>query len=278
MTTIYLTGGLGNQLHQMSLALAISKRYNVHVSSGLMQNYGRSFDARAAFEHLGLPVSEQLCRCGETPATVEVANFDLASIPCCIISQPGDAPWMAHNTNPTLVREAIRAMLTDVAHRDADQSSFVAVHFRMGDYLWPRAASRYGVLKTDYYVKALSNLDERLQKVFFSDDIAAVRRFHGAILGSNPNFGGGRSVLEDFAAMSAARCFVAANSTLSLWIKWFRECPDDVAPARAYRGLQERELPGLGIASPSFWNPGFMVARHPWVLTRRLKWRHKFWI
>lgn len=278
MTTIYLTGGLGNQLHQMSLALAISRHREVRVSSGLMQNYGRALDAAVAFHYLSLPLTEQLCKCGGPPTTVDVERLDLSSIPCCVISHPGDAPWMAHNTNPTLVREAIRAMLADGAFCVAGQPSTVAVHFRMGDYLWPRAASRYGVLKTDYYTNALTNLDSQLKKVFFSDDIAAVRRLHGAVLGKNPDFGGGRSVLDDFAAMSAAKYFVAANSTLSLWIKWFRACPNDVAPVRAYRSLEERKLPGLGSASPDFWDPAILVARHPWVLTRRLKWRDRFWL
>lgn len=275
-TVVFLIGGLGNQLHQLSVALGLAEYGPVAVSMDLMGTQ-RSVETSAVISAAGLQVVRAD---GQRALRHQLAAIDPQDPPPAIITFPDFAPWMAHHSNPTLFFSCMRALFDPdtLPMRESDVSGII--HMRLGDYLWPRAARVYGVLNSQYYRRAISALGSR-RLALVTDDAAGARRLHRRLLveleiGVTPD----GTTIGDFYRMCHAESFVAANSTLSLWAAWYRAqggLGPTASPAELYRIRPRTDIPGLGRVAPSYVDPVALVVQHPWVLNRRIAWRGKFW-
>lgn len=277
-TTVYVSGGLGNQLHQLSVAVGISKYTSVTISTAFMRQSSRTLDTIGAIDACGLPITSNPCGCESTPAAVRLSSLNPMRPPCCILSYPDSAPWLADSSDSSMLRSAISSLITEAPEEHTEHA--VATHFRLGDYLWPRAAIRYGVLSRAYYESVLDKVPVDAPVVAYSDDQSGLRRLVGVSLGGRPVVVAPEAPpVSDFARMTRAKYFVAANSTLSLWVSWYRNDPTTTfAPSRIYRQQPSPDLPGLGTEQPAFRSVPGLILRHPWVLSRRLRWRGRFWL
>jgi hypothetical protein len=158
----------------------------------------------------------------------------------------------------------------------------VVIHFRLGDYLWPRTAAEFGVLRKAYYAKCLENIPSDIPILALTDDPVALKKLYGReISGHKLQTTFSESVFQDFRLMVEAETLISANSSMSLWAIWYRSQAQkvsnnfsrDISPERVYRKGNVIPVPGLGDQECEFWNPFFLTLAHPFVLTRRLKWK-----
>lgn len=100
-----------------------------------------------------------------------------------------------------------------------NDTKFIAVHVRRGDFLIRNREQELGLVSEDSYLEILQNLQESFGKLpifTFTDDENLLQNFRhrksfGVILG--PNF----KVFDTLHAFSKAHVVVAANSNLSWW-------------------------------------------------------------
>lgn len=154
------------------------------------------------------------------------------------------------------VRETILEDLTvrepmDLANHEMAgkirESSSVCLHVRRGDYITNKDANRIlGVDLTDYYQRAVKQLNERLDNChyfIFSDDPDWVRR--------NLDIGKEFTVVDinsperaeqDLRLMSLCKHFIIANSSFSWWGAWLSRNQDKtvIAPKRWF--LDDRNV------------------------------------
>lgn len=271
-TTVYFIGGLGNQLHQLSVALGLAQYTRVRLSDALMGTQ-RKLGVLAAVGAAGFDVDHSSAP--EIPPT-RLRNIDLSRPPADLVTFPETVGWMGHVAQPALFASLIESLFP--ARQPSGNRTTVA-HVRLGDYLWPPASRRYGVLSSAYYQAGLQRAEG---STVVTDDPVALARIHRRLMRENEiALNPVASVADDFHLMCTASGFIAANSTLSLWAAWYRTQAglgaDTYAPSSLYRIDPRSDIPGLGSQKPKYFTPAQLVIRHPWVLTRRISWQGRFW-
>jgi hypothetical protein len=112
----------------------------------------------------------------------------------------------------------------------------VSVHVRRGDYLSnPRTNTIHGILKPEYYWRALSLIQNRVRKphyYYFSDDPEWVKEnlipaYPGTVIDIN----GPDKDYEDLKLMSLCKHHIIANSTFSWWGAWLSVNPQKIVLA-----------------------------------------------
>lgn len=108
---------------------------------------------------------------------------------------------------------------------DINASNSVCVHIRRGDYVNNKIAAKlHSICALDYYHKAINLTAQKLKKpkfFIFSDDMEWAKK--SIFLDYEMRFVDVNTILEphlDLTLMSACKCFIIANSTLSWWAAW----------------------------------------------------------
>jgi hypothetical protein len=283
---IYLYGGLGNQIFQLSLAMGLSRHREVVLSTAQLSKYRREMEIHKFARIAAVRITDNNCHSCEKPKYQVVGSINTKNLPCCILSSPGHANWLGHIINPELFFEILKDGL-EINIPSQNFGSEIVIHFRLGDYLFPTAAGRYGILKTSYFSRILEIKKEKSKIEIVTDDILAFNRIHRkSLLKWDLVFPKNRTPLADFKAMCVAPIFIASNSTLSFWASWFRDQLNlkfslrlqTFVPSQIYRRHSIEKMFGIGVIKPEFWNPVALTLRYPWIISRRLKWKDKFWI
>ena len=285
---IYLFGGLGNQLFQLSFAIGLSKKTSkkVVLSDAYLKDSLRASENTFLTSQNLVGITSSRCKLHLYPQIFSIKDIDFQNLSCCIITFPENSQWLGHISNKKVFMEIISASLNSIPTLHNDTSG-ILIHFRLGDYLFPPASFRYGVLKTSYHQKILSKLPANSPISLVTDDIRACRRIYKSILhGREISFSEFSSSEEDFKRMCSAEIFIAANSTMSFWAAWYRmQLSGDetigkrtYVPYQIYRRDSIDDFLGVGNTSSIFWHPIQLMFRHPWVLGRRLKWKERLWI
>lgn len=123
-------------------------------------------------------------------------------------------------------------------YRDIDDfCGTVALHIRRGDYVSNANASKHhGVMKLNYYYKALSYLtqNKKITKIIvFSDDIEWVRNnlyIDNDVLYYSSEYGQEYASV-DLYLMSLCNHFIIANSSYSWWAAWLGRFDDKIVIA-----------------------------------------------
>lgn len=281
---VYLSGGFGNQLHQLSVALGIAKSSPVKISLALLADSSRTPEILEMISISGMNYDSHFCSCGLKNEATPLVDVKPASPPCCILSYPEHASWLLHVSDPLNFQEVLTISLEK--NYTIQLIDELVVHFRLGDYLWPRALTRFGVLKKSYYEKCLTLLPQAYPVVALTDDPSALKKIYGSTLSNRLiEIASSINVQEDFVRMINAKYFVSGNSSLSLWALWYRSHQDSVqypgsisiGPNHVYRKVNKEMITSNGSVIPDFFNPIAFILCHPFALSRRLKWKGKYW-
>ena len=121
----------------------------------------------------------------------------------------------------------------------------MAVHVRHGDYLSPQNRNTYVCLPFNYYQKAISYLEEKIENLtiyVFSDDINWCKQqfqFTKNVVFIDESISNSAQV--DFELMRNCKHFVIANSTFSWWPAWLAANHDKIVIAPKTWFYDERD-------------------------------------
>lgn len=108
----------------------------------------------------------------------------------------------------------------------------IALHYRAGDYAH---AEGIGVLKHDYYSRALAKLDSSNKIMVFSDDRdAAISLITSLGIENRSEISHQESAIDVLFALATAESLITSNSTLSWWANYFSNSPIRIAPKPFY--------------------------------------------
>jgi hypothetical protein len=127
----------------------------------------------------------------------------------------------------------------------AEQTNFIAIHIRRGDYAHPRNSETIGLLSISYYLQGIDLVQSRLGDLpvwLFSDEpeyvleiMPLMPRNCRLILSPNESH-----PAETLLIMSKAKGFVLSNSTFSWWgARFARDDSFKVVPSPWFRNLQQ---------------------------------------
>jgi hypothetical protein len=254
---LWLQGGLGNQLFQLSSGLSLSSRQGVPMRisrASYMRDGLRDFAIRPLVESstllnlgeeliLGRPYRRDgSMRRALWPSGLAVVDADDGAdhlMTGTVVL--GFGQTARHLGLPTVqVTHRLAALRARVKHPALDRvAGGTVAHVRRGDYVTSDSAARqFGVLSASYYFAALEALGTRVAEVtFFTDDPAYVCRAFGVTRSSVIGPDDTRTDLESLLIMSAAGQMVIANSTFSWW-------------------AAETAGPSTTVCAPEEWFPG----------------------
>lgn len=250
--TIEVMGGLGNQLFQYALGVAIAKRQGlaVHLDPGWFQVHGdRSLLLPRIDPDLNMVVSNypeliakaRLSTAMRFPATFETvftktlvdrqAGYDkrvLESVSGMRLIGYFQSPRYFENVTDQVRASVLSASAgkspeNNYESSTTNRSPVIALHVRMGDYASARQGAYHGQLSADYYQRALAHIrflaNDALIRVF-SDGIPSLQFIKEAV-GSSvfeivPRVDD-ESPLTLLCNMASADAIICANSTFSWW-------------------------------------------------------------
>jgi len=108
-------------------------------------------------------------------------------------------------------------------YKEILENNSVCIHIRRGDYLNKKTIKHHGIIKADYYFKAVRYINENCSNpVFycFSDDIGLAKEELKEIGIKIKYVERSENPLCDFGLMQQCKHFIIANSTFSWWAAW----------------------------------------------------------
>lgn len=263
--TVWLQGGLGNQLFQFNACLAKSADLGVQPRIAKVSFVG---DRKRRFElgvsARGVSVEPMWASYAKgspytngklndfTPRGKQRIATDLKT------AAPGDllVGFFQDRDSVSIGTDRMTQRLNDVplgrnaAAIAATVRSSVAAHVRRGDYVTLDSARRtFGEIKPSYYFTALEELGTSVEEVvFFTDDSDYVQRTFGVPRSQIVSDTDIRGPLETICVMGAAAHIIIPNSTFSWWASemvarhgrviapevWFLDRSADLAPHREH--------------------------------------------
>jgi len=231
MTTIYLQGGLGNQLFQMAAAYAHCQRTRTPLyMKCLSAAHGTYWDTYLRLFSQGV----------HTGPVWKEPHFHYTPIPTSARELKGYFQSSRHFAE---YASEIKVYFTpgDKVSKYVTEKYghligglYAVIHIRRGDYFrTPASQTFHGVLTKDYYRRAVAQMrsfNPALKFLVFSDDLPWCRRL---------DFLEGATFVEEADASSALhlmsqfRYYILSNSTFSWWGAWLGEKAEYViAPDR----------------------------------------------
>jgi hypothetical protein len=224
---IYVRDGLGNQLFQAALGIALTRRAGVDVRymthSYRSDPYGRAF-MLDRFANLSLPIA----RPGEAAGLPVITEGDLdgprllerlEEYPAVILDG-----WWQKESFFLGEHAAIRAAFALTPDKDLaalgarlSAAGTIGAHVRRGDY------GHFGLAKASYYRDAIAAIRrERGERpvTFFTDEPNFCTHAFHDIPGMSLAKGNLSNPLADFYLLSRCAHFVIANSSFSWWAAW----------------------------------------------------------
>lgn len=233
---LVIKGGLGNQLFQAALGVALEQRFGAEVcylTHGFKgDNYRRDFlldhfpalagRSVAPEECAGLPVYRESA--GQAPAVTlaEIGRLIEAGADRLIL----DGYWQSE-LYFRAAREAIRAAfrltpgekLEAIGH-GLRARSMIGIHVRRADY------GHHGLPKSDFFRQSLARIRQQagnLPALVFTDEYNFCCFEFGKITDLNVVRGDSSLPLNDFYLLQHCRHFVLSNSSFSWWSAWLGE-------------------------------------------------------
>ena len=123
------------------------------------------------------------------------------------------------------------------SNTSVDKFPLIGVHIRRGDFVNQNAASkRFTVIDYDYYLRALEHFPTNAKYLVFSDDQQTAAKFSEMINAINV-VELGLSLQQEFLLFTACEGFIIANSTFSWWASTlgYKEGVTVVAPRYWYK-------------------------------------------
>lgn len=270
MKIVNILGGLGNQMFQYALALALEKhcqggtvvRINPRAFNGYLIHNGyelkRIFDvkipeatvreiAKIAYPFLSYRIW-QLCRLLPKRKTIKYECKNMAYDERVFTNTHDEyliGYWQTERYFHPFRQDIIKAFTfprfeigsqNEALGEELKQKCSVAVHIRRGDYL--KISNTSGICTIEYYKKAIARIKEFVTPdvfVIFSDDMDWCVEQFGAIIGNTDirfvNWNKGKESYRDMQLMSLCKHNIIANSSFSWWGAWLNQNPDKIVIA-----------------------------------------------
>lgn len=282
MITIYLSGGLGNQLFQFATAYALSKvkKTNLRINISNYSSNIRSYELNI-FENIRLNYSLQEKSWKSDWRILRILKHFFRN---SVVSERHpfkyDPSIFYNGKNLNLFgyfqsekyflefRDDILQLLKfpPIADDDIDlkrwkvsisSQNSVSIHVRRGDYISnPQAKKYHGVLPVSYYKKAIDLMKNKTLKpsffVFTDDPKWVSDNFHFLSEYKLININKGANSFRDIELMSCCKHNIIANSSFSWWGAWINNNQNKIVIAPK-RWVIEKSEP-LDDIIPVSWN------------------------
>lgn len=270
MKIINILGGLGNQMFQYALALALKEHCNpeivVRIDPRAFNGYPihngyelkRIFDVKIpeatirevikiAYPFLNYRIW-QLCRLLPKRRTMKYEGKSMAYDERVFTETRDEyliGYWQTERYFRPFRQDIIKAFSfpsfeigspNEMLSEELRQMCSVAVHIRRGDYL--KISNTSGICTIEYYQKAITQMKKYITPnvfVIFSDDIDWCMEHLGTIIGNTDikfvNWNKGKESYRDMQLMSLCKHNIIANSSFSWWGAWLNQNPDKIVIA-----------------------------------------------
>lgn len=217
MITAQLSGGLGNQLFQVSAAVSLARQYSDEASFNF-DNWQQSTQGHSPYCYRNT-IFRNLLQTDQVDWQIyKEPDFKYKEIPYQAnlkIRGLFQSEKYFHDSkefllslfsSPILLLAKLQVNYAKILH-----SLNCAVHVRRGDYL--KTPKYYKAFDLDYYHRAIKLFPDH-QFLIFSDDIDYCKQ---VFIGTQFSFIEGNSDDEDLYLMSLCGAHIIANSTFSWW-------------------------------------------------------------
>ena len=250
---VRLSGGLGNQLFQLSAALSLSKLIKskaIYLDTRFLCDYEtpRSFELDFLVQHIiGVDILTNQMRCEQFVSKLRISKIidgKLFNYACLIsvnsllaLRASGDQYEYksvildGYFQDPRVLDiEGLREIFNQVVKRERDTlleavnqkflingSPLIGVHIRRGDFIHQKAASkRFQNLDFDYYMQASKHFPSNVCFLIFGDDPKACYELATRLNGFAVE-SLDLTMQQEFILLSSCDGFIIANSTFSWW-------------------------------------------------------------
>jgi len=270
MKIINIMGGLGNQMFQYALALALEKRGGSGTAVRIDPRAFRGYPIHNGYElkrifNVEIPeatISEvmkvaypflnyriwQLCHLFPKRSTMRYESGSMAYDDCVFTDTRNlylIGYWQTEHYFCSVRNEILKAFAfplfipssrNEILGKELQQRRSVAIHIRRGDYL--KISNTSGICTIDYYQKAIARIKEFVTPelfAIFSDDMDWCMKQFGTIIGNADirfiNWNKGKESFRDMQLMSLCKHNIIANSSFSWWGAWLNQNPDKIVIA-----------------------------------------------
>lgn len=270
MKIVNILGGLGNQMFQYALALALEKHcgartvvridprafngYPIHNGYELKRIFNVKIPeatvcevTKIAYPFLNYRIW-QLCRLLPKRKTIKYEWKSMAYDERVFANTHDEyliGYWQTERYFRPFRQDIIKAFAfppfetgsqNEALSEELKQKCSVAVHIRRGDYL--KINNTSGICTIAYYQKAIARIKEFITSdvfVIFSDDIDWCMEQFGTIIGDADirfvNWNKGKESYRDMQLMSLCKHNIIANSSFSWWGAWLNQNPNKIVIA-----------------------------------------------
>lgn len=270
MKIVNILGGLGNQMFQYALALALEKHYEARTVVRIDPRAFKGYPIHNGYELkriFGVKIPEatvrevtkiaypflnyriwQLCRLLPKRQTMKYEWKSMAYDERIFTNTHDEyliGYWQTERYFRLLRQNIIKAFAfppfeigspNETLSEELRQKCSVAVHIRRGDYL--KINNTSGICTIEYYQKAIARIKEFITPdvfVIFSDDMDWCMEQFGTIIGNTDirfvNRNKGKESYRDMQLMSLCKHNIIANSSFSWWGAWLNQNPDKIVIA-----------------------------------------------
>jgi hypothetical protein len=271
MKIVNILGGLGNQMFQYALALALKEKCNDEVKIDPRAFHGypihNGYELKRIFKveipeatikevvKLAYPFYNyriwQLCKFLPRRHTMKYEGISMAYDERVFENNVDEyliGYWQTENYFCSIRQNILKAFsfppfkiesMNEKFAYELQQKCSVSIHIRRGDYL--KINNTFGICSTDYYTRAIIKI-QKMEPVdlfvIFSDDIDwCIEQFKktiGNISVKFVNWNKGTESFRDMQLMSLCKHNIIANSSFSWWGAWLNQNPNKIviAPSR----------------------------------------------
>lgn len=229
MISVLLQGGLGNQLFQISTALALSYRINtdciISTSTHFLPlqgrkcfNYSSNIFSKIKFTEDYLFYNNLLCYEESTYSFRKIPEKDNLLLKGYFQSEKYFSDFSEKIKEIFSENEGVKNYI-DSKYNNFDFLDYTSLHVRRGDYL--KNQDMHPVCSLEYYQTALKNIDYN-KLMIFSDDLEWCMK---NLSFKNSVFVRDEDYIELY-LMSRCRNNIIANSSFSWWSAWLNKNKD----------------------------------------------------
>ena len=242
MISVYLQGGLGNQLFQIFTTIAYSMKYKVAfklptVKNDLTSPYGEIYKRPLYFDNLLKSLTPFLTNKITYSVCWKEKGHFYTEIPYSKEDMLIFGYFQSYKYFDKYKKDILKLTNIDkLLHKENNNK--ISIHFRIGDYKHNTKA--HPILTVNYYIKSLQHIVEKTNKddwiiVYFFEkkDLEQVTESINIIKSNFKNFTFKKcdqnlSDWEEMISMSSYKHNIIANSTFSWWGAYLNENNDKI--------------------------------------------------